>query len=617
LRFDPEATDRILTSLEGTVKGGIPSDWGVRIIGPAKIRQSIMRNALVTAIVFCCLCAVICAVVTLLILKSLKVMVIAIGILSLSGVWVLGLMALLGIPLNPNTSPSFGLLFVIALEIIIHLVVRYNQFREMEPDRIKAVKEAIAYLSRPFLISEATTIVGFGATMFTSIPMVFHFGLTMALGVMVAFALAMILTAALMASSTLFDIRISGENREDLFSRAIGKLKTAVAGTFRPITIAGALFALVMALGTLGIETNPQFLRLLGESTPEVKDVRFVERNLAPVSNLELVLKSHDSAFRKPEIWERVSELERRLAQLPEVVSTDSLGSMLEYASRILPGDPAPSGGMSKQPGGARQLLFLMTLSPETQILLRRYVNDDYSQLHIQIRIRNSPSASIVQTIAEIKSVADSVMKGMAQPVVTGELAVVAQQSDELIKSQIFSMVFGLGVITVLMMIQMGTPLFGLISILPNIPPVLTVFGMMGWFGIALDGMTVSAATVSVGLAVDNTIQFVAQLKREMKRNPHWDVPRAMFKAYDLAARPMASWALVTFLGFLALVVTPYQAAALFGILVSSALLTGIFGDFVLMQSLILTFPSVRRLLARQIQKEIDREKARASLSGS
>jgi len=222
-----------------------------------------------------------------------------------------------------------------------------------------------------------------------------------------------------------------------------------------------------------------------------------------------------------------------------------------------------------------------------------------------------------VQTIAEIKSVVDLVMKGMAQFVVTGELAVVAQQSDELIKSQIFSMVFGLGVITVLMMIQMGTPLFGLISILPNMPPVLTVFGMMGWFGIALDGMTVSAATVSVGLAVDNTIQFVAQLKREMKRNPHWDVPQAMFKAYDLAARPMASWALVTFLGFLALVVTPYHAAALFGILVSSALLTGIFGDFVLMQSVILTFPSVRRLLTRQIQKEIDREKARGSLSGS
>jgi predicted RND superfamily exporter protein len=140
---------------------------------------------------------------------------------------------------------------------------------------------------------------------------------------------------------------------------------------------------------------------------------------------------------------------------------------------------------------------------------------------------------------------------------------------------------------------------------------------MMGWLGIALDGMTVSAATVSVGLAVDNTIQFVAQLKREMKRNPRWDVPQAMFKAYDLAARPMASWAIVTCLGFLALVVTPYQAAALFGILVSSALLTGIFGDFVLMQSIILTFPSVRGLLTRQIKKEIDREKARASLSGS
>jgi predicted RND superfamily exporter protein len=414
-----------------------------------------------------------------------------------------------------------------------------------------------------------------------------------------------------MASGSSFDLTLPGKTTEDWFSRGIEKVKTTVGRYSRAIIIAAALFSLFMLLGTSRIETNPQFLRLLGESTLELREVRFVERQLTPVSTLELVLKAQGAAFQKPEMWEKVAEMEKRLAEIPEVVSTDSLRSMLEHVSHLLQGDPALPDPTLKKSGLFRQILFMMELSPEGKNLLYRYLSEDYSQLRVQIRIRNSPKASILRTIAEVRSVAASVMEDAVRPLVTGELAVVAQQSEELIQSQLYSLLFALGIITVLMMIQMGTPRFGLISILPNIPPVLTVFGMMGWLGIALDGMTVSAATVAVGLAVDNTIQFIAQLKREMKRNPQEDVSKAIFTAYDLAARPMASWTLVTLLGFLALIVTPYQAAMWFGLLVSSALLVGMLGDFVLLQSIILAFPSVRRLLARQIRKEIEWERAR------
>ncbi len=109
---------------------------------------------------------------------------------------------------------------------------------------------------------------------------------------------------------------------------------------------------------------------------------------------------------------------------------------------------------------------------------------------------------------------------------------------------------------------------------------------------------------MAVGLAVDNTIQFVAQLKREIKLNPGLDVETCMFKAYALAAKPMASWSLVTLLGFLALVATPFQAAVSFGILVASAVFMGIFGDLIFMQSMILTFPGIRRIIVKVAKKE-------------
>ena len=125
---------------------------------------------------------------------------------------------------------------------------------------------------------------------------------------------------------------------------------------------------------------------------------------------------------------------------------------------------------------------------------------------------------------------------------------------------------------------------------------------MMGWFGITLNIMTVFAATVAVALAANNTIQFLAQFRREVDINPSLNTERLMFNAYGLAARPIIAWSVVTALGFLALAATPYWAAKCFGILVSSAVLMGTFGDLVFMQSLILTFPGLGKLMRKKME---------------
>ena len=154
------------------------------------------------------------------------------------------------------------------------------------------------------------------------------------------------------------------------------------------------------------------------------------------------------------------------------------------------------------------------------------------------------------------------------------------------------------------MMIQMGSPLFGLISLIPNIPPMATVFGLIGWGGIALGGVNMAAATVALGLAVDNTIQFVAQLRRETDLNPDLGVRECVFRAYRLSARPIVAWSMVITLGFLSMLGTPFQSAREFGTLVAAAMMMGIFGDLVFMQSMILTFGPIRKLIRRMVRRE-------------
>ena len=229
-------------------------------------------------------------------------------------------------------------------------------------------------------------------------------------------------------------------------------------------------------------------------------------------------------------------------------------------------------------------------------------MGQDFDNLHVTIGIKNASSAPLIKTINNIQTTADSVMKGVAKPTVTGEWIVTAMQGYDLVRSQVLAVILALAIIAVVMMVYMASPLFGLISLIPGLPRLAVVFGMMGWFGISLNIMTVFAATVAVAFAANNTIQFLAQFRREVTINPDLNTEQLMFNAYGLAARPIIAWSMVTALGFLALVFTPYHAAKCLGILVASTVLMGTFGDLVFMQSLILTFPRLGTVMRKRME---------------
>jgi uncharacterized protein len=603
-RFDRDSLEGIVSSIKASVKEDCPPGSDVRIIGTPVLGQAIATYSDRTAVIFGILCTLICTSVTVYVFRTLTVSAVTIATLGMSVVWVLGLMSVLKIPLNAATSMSFGLILITNLEVVIHVVVRYRQFHNWGNDRVSAVREAVRFLVRPILICSTTTAVGFGACMVTSIPMVFEFGLIMSLGIILSFCLLMIVTPNLVAASTAFDEKPRTNPSADVLSRVLLALEGSISRHHRLYTIAGLVMAAVMFAGTPFVRTDPQILRQLGDRTPEVKDIARVSETLTSMHYLQLVLTGEPGAFKRAEVWAKVGELEQRLKELPEVVATESLLSFLAYANRVTGTTDATENDLFANPGLLPQLLFVTAMSQDGKRLVRQYLDEDAARLRLAVRIKNSQTVPIGDTIAHLRSSAETVMGSGVRVTVTGEMAVVAENSENLIESEIYSLFIAAVFITLLMIMQTGSVAFGLVCLLPSIPPVAAVFGIMGWCGIALDGVTIFAATVATGLAVDNTIHYVAQLKRETRLNPGLGVEACVFRAYRLAAKPMAAWGTVTVLGFLAMLTTPFKAANNFGILVAAAVFVGMFGDLILMQSMILTFPRLRRLIGRIIERE-------------
>jgi uncharacterized protein len=604
-KFDTDAIKELLGDMDTVVKDNVPAGAEYRIIGAPLIRQAIVRYNIQTGIIFGLLCMLIGTVVSVYVFKSAKVTAITNIILGVCVVWVLGLMSLFRIPLNSTTALSFGFIPIVTLEIVIHMVVRYHQFHQSVKEKMPAIKLAVRWLARPCAICSTTTAVGFGSLMISSIPMVQQLGFIMSIGIIISYCLAMILTPAFFSIMKSLDAPEPSGVLGDWADDVLRKIENAIFSHHRLFVGVGIAITVILFSGAPMIRSDPQILRMLSDSAPEVQNINFVEKNLAPVNSLELMLEAEENDFKKPAMWQKVRDLEQRLKQIPEVVDTDSFLPLLEYLKNVVEGSNQPEKDLFADPALVPQLLVVTSLSADGERLTRRHLNSNFDRLHISVRIRNSPSVPIEKTIERIRATSDSVMKGVAKTTVTGDLVVVAHQASELISDQIKAMFLAAAIITVLMMLQMGSPLLGLICLLPNIPPVAAVFGIMGWFGISLDSVTVFAATVAIGLAVDNTIHYLTQLKREIKLNPDQGMEECVRKAYRLTAKQIASWSIVTLFGFLALAVSPFRPVVFFGILGCSSITLGLFGDLIFLQSLILSSPRIRNTIRKLIDKEI------------
>lgn len=603
-RFDTGVIKQLLASIEDLVKKYAPPGSEHRIVGGALIRKAIVRYNIQTGIIFGCLCMLIGTVVSVYVFKSFRVTVITNAILAICVLWVLGLMAWLRIPLNSTTALSFGFIPIATVEIVIHMVVRYHQFHQTTPLRLDAIRLAVRWLARPCLICSSTTAVGFGTLMVSSIPMVRQLGFIMSVGILISYCLTMILTPAFFSILKSLDTPEESTVLRDWFDRLLAGLEKSIFSHPRVFVAIGLGITAVLFAGAPFIKTDAQILRMLKDSTPEVQDLQFVERNLSAVHSVELTLEAGPNGFKDPNMWRKVAEVEKRLANTPEVVSIDSLLPLLQYLNVLLAKDKQPSTEFYTNPALIPQLLALINMSPEGKRVARRFLNEGSDTLHLSVRIRNSESVPINTTIQRIREAAEPVMGNAARVVVTGDLAVVADQTTNLITDQVRSMILAAVLISALMVIQLGSLLLGLISLIPNIPPVAAVFGIMGWGGISLDAVTVFAATVAIGLAVDNTIHYLTQLKREIALNPEIGMRACVGKAYRLTAKQIASWSIVTLLGFLALSVSPFRPVVFFGILGCSSILLGLYGDLIFLQSLILSSQTIQKTIRKLMEKE-------------
>ncbi len=601
-KFSPPTVERLLKEMRAVLSKYLPGDSEFRIVGYAVLTAAIQKYNIQTAIYFGFLCLVVAIAVSIYIFKSIRATLITIAVIVMSNIWIVGIMVLADIRINSVTCLATGLVLIVSVAAVIHIVTHFNERIRHTTDRVRAAKEALGIVGRPCLMCSLTTGTGFASIMVSSIPMVRQLGLIMSLAVMVSYILAIVITPTLLILWGAPTERAYKRMAGDWVAVAYDKMEHFVFRHHVLWAWIGLLLVAVMVAGAPRIHSGTQLSKMLADSTKEIQDVRFVEKNLAKVHSVELMIEGDDNTFKRPEVWKKISDMEKRIRAVPGVVRTDSPLHLLEYLQSLVSEPGTPSEALFTNPTLIPQLLQVITFSSAGKEMLARYVGPDLGKVRIGVRIIESGPYSVGSIIDRIRKIARSEMKGIASVHVTGQLAVFNSETSDLVRAQVFSLLIALSCITLLMIIQFRSILLGILSLVPNVFPLVVIFGIMGWFGIYLDSVTIFAATVSIGLSVDDTIHYLTQLRREiLARGETMDIEKCLAEAYHVTAKALISTSAVLFFGFATLVVSPFRPVIFFGMLGSAAILAALAGDLIFMPSFILSFKPFRRLVRREM----------------
>jgi predicted RND superfamily exporter protein len=529
---------------------------------------------------------------------------------AFSAISMIGLLGLFGWEVTVISSNFISLQLIITMAITIHLIVRYRELCIKNPDakQRELVFDTVKLMGKPCLYAALTTIAGFGSLLLCDILPVINFGWMMSAGIMVSLVMTFLLfpsVSMLMPKDTLSNNRKSQFSLVPLlakFTEAHGTMILAVSG-------------IALILGAVGISrltVENSFIDYFKHTTEIYQGMKVVDQELggttpldviidleksevtAPVATSESSSKKNDEfeefsefddAQNQEKYWftsdkmARVMKIHDYLDSLPETGKVLSLATMVKIAEKLNDGKPLDNFQLA--------LLYTQIPSRFRDMILSPYVSIANDQVRFSIRVRDSEkSLKRNQLLKKIDY--ELVNKlGLKQNRVhlSGMLVLYNNMLQSLFRSQILTLGVVILALMVMFMILFKSIKIAFIAIFPNLLSIGIVLGVMGWLNIPLDMMTITIASISVGIAVDDTIHYIHRFAHEINIDQNY--VRAMHRCHGSIGHAMYYTSVTIIIGFSILILSNFIPSIYFGLLTGLAMFIALIAALTLLPQLL------------------------------
>ena len=559
---------------------------------------------------------------------------IAIGI---SALFVVGTLGWLGLESSTLISLTVMLIVAVGVADCVHVMSSYVYFRRNGHDHEPALSKAYGKTGLPILLTTITTMAGMGALTITGMAQFVMFGVTSAAGVFLAFLYTIFLLPVLMdlwhpmakQKSNIpklgwrlwlsylvwpvallfklmwlllwpvrFVLRRSG--LQWLLSGIwlqglLDKIPAFVQQYKHTVNFAFVGVFVVCLYGATQVKVDSNIAELYREGSPLRTAYTIVDEHMMGTGSLEILVDMQQSdALMQAGILQTMDRLQRHIEKeySQHVIRTNSLADLVKDTHSIMQDGSDAYKTIPDDNLAVSQLLYLFNSSnPDER---RALVNDDYSQSHISVQLRNAGSSEYAEFFELVQIDIKEAFAAYEQQYpsmdvhVTGTLAMMMRLMDDMSNNQFKSLALAMVLISSLLVLTLGSVQAGLMSIIPNMIPATLAFGLMGLMGIPLDTDTLMIAPLIIGIAVDDTIHFITHYRMALAK--HSDMRMALVDTIKEVGQAVTFTSLVLGCGFFMLSFSNYLGLAKVGAFGSLAIFVALLCDLLFFPALIMVF---------------------------
>jgi predicted RND superfamily exporter protein len=505
-----------------------------------------------------------------------------------SVLWLLGLMGVFNEPINIILTTIPMIMFVVGMSDVIHLVSRYLDALRTGVSKFDAINISLREVGFATLLTSVTTAIGFFTLVFVRVEPIQKFGVVLGIGVLIAFLLTFLLLPFLFYLAPSPKYIYKKKDQHFWYAHLRKWFIWIMRNKKKTVTFYIALL-LIFLWGISMIRTNNYLMDDLRASEPLKQDFNYLDDHYGGVRPFELAVQLKDSSasFWDQEVLNELQEVENYLEKSYGVTLKSTLVQTIKVMNRSSHSGNPEYFALPESQAKLKSIRRMVRIANAGE-LYNALVDTTGMTMRINGTIPDWGNEKVTNKNKELLNFLTERKNPNLDFKITGTAHLIDKNMRYLSKSLVQGLAFSILIVALIMGLIYRSVSMMLISIVPNIFPLIAVAGIMGFFGIELKISTAIVFTIAFGIAVDDTIHLLGKFKFELMKGR--SVMYAMKRAYLTTGKAMILTSLILCSGFLLLVFSSFMGSVYMGILLCVTLLFALIADLTLLPILIVLF---------------------------
>ena len=523
--------------------------------------------------------------------RSIRATMISMFVVIVGVMWSFGTLGLLNYEITVLTAIIPPLIIVIGIPNCIFLINKYQQEIKIHGNKAKSLQRVISKVGNATLLTNLTTAAGFGTFIFTDSKLLKEFGIVASLNIVFLFFLCLIIIPiaySYMPAPKEKHLAHLGKNYMVSFIRWIEK----TIRNYRIAVFSTAIGLLIFGIiGIYQIKVSGSIIEDMPKKTGFYTDILFFEKEFDGVMPLEIIIDTRKpKGALKTTTLKRIEELQETIEEIPELSKPVSIVNLVKYSKQAYYNG---NTDFYELPSKQEEAFILSYIKNSTQKgnenMLKSYVDSTKQYARITTFMRDIGTDKMQKIEERLQEKINHIFPKERYTVsITGKAYVFEKGTHYLIGNLVQSLLFAIILISLLMAYMFRSFKMIIISLLPNILPLVMTAGLMGFLGIPIKPSTILVFSIAFGISVDDTIHFLAKYRQELKVN-NWKIKRSVYNTVKEAGISMFYTSVVLFFGFSVFTLSNFGGTIALGGLVATTLLFAMISNLILLPTLLLS----------------------------